>query len=56
MYDGQIVDRPLDHLSPHTIVLADRAYDADRIRGLIQDHAATPNTLPKSNRKWKPGQ
>jgi transposase len=35
-------------------VLADKAYDADRIRELIQDQGATPNIPPKSNRKWKP--
>jgi len=35
-------------------VLADKAYDADRIRELIQDLGATPNIPPKRNRKWKP--
>jgi len=35
-HDGQIVDRLLDHLGARTIVLADKAYDADRIRELIQ--------------------
>ena len=39
---------------PRTIVLADKAYDADRIRELLQDQGATPNIPPKSNRKWKP--
>jgi transposase len=34
-------------------VLADNAYDADRIREMIQDQGATPNIPPKSNRKWK---
>lgn len=34
-------------------MLADKAYDADRIRELIQDQGATPN-IPPSNRKWKP--
>ncbi len=53
-HDGQIADTLLDHLGPRTIVLADKAYDADRIRGLIQDQGATPNIPPKSNRKWKP--
>lgn len=53
-HDGQIVDRLLDHLGPRTIVLADKAYDADRIRELIQDQGATPNIPPKSNRKLKP--
>jgi transposase len=49
-----IADTLLNHLGPHTIVLADKAYDADRIRELIQDQGATPNIPPKSNRRWKP--
>lgn len=53
-HDGQIADSLLDHLGPRTIVLADKAYDADRIRELIQDQGATPNIPPKSNRRWKP--
>src|SRR5215470_18480168 len=40
--------------SGRTIVPADKAYDADRIRQLIQYHGATPNIPPKSNRRWKP--
>ncbi len=44
----------LDRLGPRTIVLADKAYDADRIRALIEDQRATPNIPPKSNRRWKP--
>lgn len=36
------------------IVLADKAYDVDRIRRLIEEHGATPNIPGKSNRKWKP--
>jgi transposase len=35
-------------------VLGDKAYDADRIRELIQEQGATPNIQPKSNRRWKP--
>jgi len=31
-HDGQIANELLSHLGPHTIVLADKAYDADRIR------------------------
>ena len=42
--------RPVDHLGPDTIVLADKACDADRIRELMQDQGATP----KRNRRWKP--
>lgn len=36
------------------IVVADKAYDADRIRMLIEEQGATPNIPAKSNRKWKP--
>ena len=54
MHDGQIADTLLDHLGPRTIVLADKAYDVDRIRELIQEQGATPNIPPKSNRRWKP--
>lgn len=43
----------LDHLGPRTILLADKAYDADRIRTLIEAQGAVPNIPPKANRKWK---
>jgi len=54
VYDGQTADMLLNHLGPHTILLADKAYDADRIRALIEEQGATPNIPAKSNRKWKP--
>jgi transposase len=44
----------LDRLAPRIIVLADKAYDADRIRTLIEDQGATPNIPAKRNRKSKP--
>jgi transposase len=53
-HDGQIADALLDHLGPRTIVLADKAYDADRIRELIQERGATPSIPPKRNRRRKP--
>ncbi|WP_256960041.1 IS5 family transposase [Sphingobium sp. Z007] len=53
-HDGQVADELLDHLGPHMIVLADKAYDADRIRTLIEEQGATPNIPAKSNRKWRP--
>ena len=49
-----MADTLLDHLGPRTIVLADKAYDADRIRELIQSQGAAPNIPPRSNRRWKP--
>lgn len=53
-HDGQIADALLDYLGPRTIVLADKVYDADRTRELIQEQGATPNIPPKGNRRWKP--
>jgi transposase len=53
-HDGQIADKLLGLLGPNTIVLADKAYDADRIRALIEQQGATANIPAKSNRKWKP--
>ncbi len=53
-HDGQIADRLLDHLGPRTILLADKPYDADHIRELIQGQGATPNIPTRSNRRWKP--
>jgi transposase len=53
-HDGQMAETLLDHLGPRTIVLADKAYDADRIRELIQEQGAAPNIPPKKNRKRKP--
>ena len=39
---------------PHRcIVHADRAYDSNRIRDLIEQQGAVPNIPPKSNRRWK---
>lgn len=35
-------------------MLADKAYDADRLCGLIEEQGATSNIPAKSNRKWKP--
>ena len=55
---GQAHDAPAAHqllnrLSPRTILLGDKAYDADAIRSLIEDQGAVPNIPPKSTRKWK---
>jgi transposase len=53
-HDGKVADELLNHLGPHMIVLADKAYDADRIRTLIEEQGATPNIPAKSNRKGRP--
>ena len=56
---GQAHDVPaayglLDQLAPRTIVLGDKAYDADGIRDLIEAQGEVPNIPAKSTRKWKP--
>lgn len=53
-HDGPAAYRLLDRLDPRTIVLADKAYDADGIRDLIEAQGAVPNIPAKANRKWKP--
>lgn len=53
-HDGQAANMLLSHLGPRMIVVADKAYDSDRIRELIQERGVTPNIPSKSNRKWKP--
>jgi transposase len=53
-HDGQAADALLDRLPTRAIVLGDKAYDADRIRDLIEAQGAVPNIPAKSNRKWKP--
>ncbi len=35
-------------------MLADKAYDADRIRSALREKGAFANIPPKSNRHWKP--
>ena len=47
----------LEGLERHAIVIADKGYDADRIRDHIRSQGAVPNIPNKSNRKkrsrWK---
>jgi len=56
---GQAGDCPvaaqlLGHLRENTIVLADKAYDADWLRRQIEAAGAAPNIPAKANRNWKP--
>jgi transposase len=44
---------PLTRLRQNTILLADKAYDADWLRRRVEDEGASPNIPSKSNRKWK---
>ena len=43
----------LDDLAAGTIVLADKAYDSNAIRALIERQGAVPNIPSKANRRWK---
>ena len=43
----------LTTLPPGCLVHADRAYDGNRIRDLIEAQGAVPNIPPKRNRRWK---
>src|SRR5437899_7002810 len=56
---GQAGDCPvaaglLGHLRKGTIVLADKAYDADWLRRQIEAAGAAPNIPPMVHRRWKP--
>ena len=53
-HDGQTADDLLDHVGAGTIVLADKAYDADRIRASLSEKGALANIPPKANRRSKP--
>jgi transposase len=55
---GQAADCPaasglLTRLRENTILLADKAYDADWLRRRVEEAGASPNIPSKSNRKWK---
>lgn len=50
-HDNALVTDLLANLKPHSMVLADRAYDADAIRKLVNGQDAFANIPPKRNRK-----
>ena len=55
---GQAADCPaaaklLGRLRKGTIVLADKAYDADWLRRAIEAAGAAPNIPSKANRRWR---
>jgi len=52
--DCRAAEQLLAALPRRCIVHADRAYDSNRIRDLIEQQGAVPNIPPKSNRRWKP--
>jgi transposase len=38
---------------PGIVVHADRGYDTDRVRRLIEGSGSAPNIPPRSHRRWK---
>ena len=52
--DCPVAERLLGHLHEGTIVLADKAYDADWLRRQIEAAGAAPNIPPMAHRRWKP--
>jgi transposase len=50
-HDNRLCSALLTGLSPRTMVLADRGYDADWIRALVNQQGAWANIPPKRNRK-----
>jgi transposase len=50
-HDNRLCSTLLSGLTPQTMVLADRAYDADWIRALVSQQGAWANIPPKRNRK-----
>jgi transposase len=50
-HDNALATDLLANLKPRSLVLADRAYDADAIRKLVNDQDAFANIPPKRNRK-----
>ena len=52
--DCPVSARLLGHLCENTIVLADKAYDADWLRRQIEAAGAAPNIPPMVHRRWKP--
>lgn len=49
-HDTKRVGDLLGAVSPNTVVLADKAYDADSVRELIQERGGAPNIPDRRNR------
>ena len=52
--DCPVAEQLLGWLQPDTIVLADKAYDADWLRRRIEAVGAAPNIPAMVHRRWKP--
>src|SRR3984893_7758299 len=52
--DCPVAERLVGHFRQDTIVLADKAYDADWLRRQIEAAGAAPNIPPMVHLRWKP--
>ncbi len=50
--DCRAAEALLEHLPSNTLVIADRAYDTDAVRGRIQARGSIPGVLFKRSRRW----
>lgn len=53
-HDGRSADDMLGNLGPGQILLADRAYDSDRLRNTLRERGAWANIKPMSGRLKAP--
>ena len=53
MHDVSCAEALLEGLEPRAVVIADKGYDADRVRAHIRAQGAIPNIPNRSNRKKK---
>lgn len=53
VHDVACAEALLDGLEKHAVVIADKGYDADRVRAHIRSQGAIPNIPNRSNRKKK---
>jgi transposase len=51
--DCRAAERLLDRVPPSVVVHADKGYDTDRVRRLIEARGSAPNIPPRSHRRWK---
>ena len=51
--DCQAAEDLLERVPPGVVVHADKGYDTDRVRQLIESLGSAPNIPPRSHRRWK---
>jgi transposase len=51
--DCRAAEPLLQHVPAGIVVHADKGYDTDRVRQLIEDRGSAPNIPPKVTRRWK---